>query len=692
MSVFDGKNHLSDLNPAQQQAVMHGDGPLLIFAGAGSGKTRVLTRRIAHLISEHGVDPMQILAVTFTNKAAREMKERVDKLFGARPLPVWVATFHSTAVRILRAHAKYLDFSPQFAIYDTSDSISALKRVYKRLNVDPKILEPRTILSKMDKAKNDYKFSDSIRKDPYIPQLHRELIANIFDGYQEELRTSNAMDFGDLLCNVVTLFSLEPKLLEQYQERFRYLLIDEYQDTNKVQYLLIKMLASRHKNLCVVGDDDQSIYAFRGASVENILNFRKDFPGAKVVTLDTNYRSTKNILSAANAIIAHNRKREPKQMRTDNPAGSAIMCYKAHDEKDEASFVVREISVLMRNGRPATDFAIFYRTNSQSRSIEEALCEAGLPYEIYGGHKFYERKEIKDILAYFRVLLNPQDNEAFLRIINTPTRGIGDTAVGAIVAAANKRGMPLLSAMQEITADAQSGISAAQRTKFRKFLELIASLQEDAADAEAKLQSNVGAFEPFEVQEALANLLKQIADQSGYLPQLRAQDTTEADARIDNIQELFRVAVEFAIRCLDQGAAPSLYDFLDRTSLGSDMDEAHAGASEVAGSPKKGAVSLMTLHLAKGLEFDIVFLIGLEEGILPHVRSLEDREGLEEERRLCYVGITRARKVLYLTRATDRQSFGRGNWYSGVPSRFIRDLPFDVLSDRGAGFVPKNGY
>lgn len=700
---------LEDLNPAQREAVEHGAGPLLVFAGAGSGKTRVLTRRIAHLVDAHRVHPEQILAVTFTNKAAREMKARVDTQFaGGRSggAPLWVSTFHSSCVRILRAHASLLDFTSQFAIYDSDDSLATMRRVYKRLNVDPKIIDPRGILSRIDRLKNDYRFADSVRSDPMIAGAHRELIAQLYEEYQAELHRSNAMDFGDLLCNVVTLFKLEPRVLEHYQSRFEYLLIDEYQDTNHVQYLLVRMLSEKHRNLCVVGDDDQSIYAFRGATIENILNFKKDFPEARTVTLDINYRSSKNILAAANAVIARNERRQPKQMLTENPVGGKLVCIRLEDEMDEARFVTREIEEHLRNGYRPADIAIFYRTNAQSRAVEEACMERGLPYEIFGGHRFYDRKEIKDILAYVRLILNPRDNEAFLRIVNTPARGIGDGALSALSSYAQKESLAFLPAVERLLdpelGEEKSGLPPAQRKKFLPFLTLVRTLREDARQAELTMGNEGGVYTPRERTEALATFLQHIAERSGYLQALRDQDSIESESRIENILELFAVSVEFVRRCIDQQVTPGIGDFLDRASLASDLDRAeHAGTGtpvpanddQVPQGEKRndGAISLMTLHLAKGLEFDLVFLIGLEEGILPHARSIESRTALEEERRLCYVGITRARKELYITRVTNRQSFGRMTYYSGVASRFIDDLPDEVIEDRRSGFLPLSG-
>lgn len=694
----DLASHLKDLNPEQLAAVRHGQGPLLIFAGAGSGKTRVLTRRIANLIIEHDVRPDEILAVTFTNKAAAEMKHRVSQLFGREQLPIWVSTFHAAGVRILRSYAKYLDFTAQFAIYDSSDTVSALKRVYERLNIDPKMVDLKMVRARIDKAKNDYKFPADIREDKYTPRPLAIMIADIYEEYQAELRSSNAMDFGDLLCNIITLFRLEPKILASFQERFKHLLVDEYQDTNKVQYMLVRMLTEKRQNLCVVGDDDQSIYAFRGANIENILNFKKDYPETKIITLETNYRSTKNILDAANAVISKNQRRQKKKMRTENPAGKSIVYFKGFDEYDEAKFVAQEIAVLFNAGVPASEIAIFYRTNAQSRAIEEALCENTIPYEIYGGHRFYDRKEIKDILGYFRLLLNISDNEAFLRVINTPARGIGATSVAGLISYANREKLPLFVALEKGLKEKAPFITTASRGKFQNFVTLVRELEVDGITAEGILQDRSGTIPASTQGNAIAQLLQEIGTKSGYLQKLKAEDTLESESRLENIYELFGVAAEFGKRSLGNEETPSIKDFLDRAALASDLDKDENKANEEkAEKPeteaelkeelsrkrgKGGTVSLMTLHLAKGLEFQVVFLVGLEEGLLPHVRSFEDREGLEEERRLCYVGITRARSQLYLARAVSRQTFGRSNWYTGEPSRFLEDLPQHLIDHK----------
>ncbi len=680
------RTYLDSLNPQQRQAVLHANGPLLVFAGAGSGKTRVLTHRIAHLVLEHGIAPQRILAVTFTNKAAREMKERTAALFSHRSVPEWVATFHSIGVRILRNHARELNYQPGFAIYDSSDSMSLIKRVCKKLKIDPKVLETRTIRSQIDRAKNDYIFPDGLVEWSNLPPQLAEIAAEVYERYQEELLAANAMDFGDLLCNVVTLFTLERSVLEHYQEQFQHILIDEYQDTNKVQYKLITQLAAKHQNLCVVGDDDQSIYAFRGASIDNILNFQRDFPDAKVVTLEQNYRSTKTILAAANAVIARNERRQQKVLRTDNEQGADVVGHKSFDEIDEASFVTSEIARLIAGGVPASEIAVFYRTNAQSRAIEESLIETSIPYEIYGSHRFYERKEIKDILAYVRLLANEYDNEAFLRIVNVPTRGIGAKSVANVVAFADKEQLAYLPALRKAILEKSAPfIKGAGGKKLTAFAALIDDLQTHK-DQVADILADDDSLENYDQKiNALAGLINQIAKKSEYLERLRTQDTPEAESRVENIYELMTVASEFVRTAINAGQKAKLADFLDRVSLTSDSDDANIDthADEASGMP----ISLMTLHLAKGLEFDAVFIIGFEEGLLPHVRSIDDAAALEEERRLCYVGMTRARKQLYLTRARTRQTFGRQSFYGGVPSRFIEDLPSELIDDRDTGFM-----
>jgi len=681
--MFPGmKDVFSDLNPAQKQAVEHTDGPLLVFAGAGSGKTRVLTRRIANLVQNHRVHPANILAVTFTNKAAAEMRSRVAALLGRNINGMWIATFHSACVRILRAHATDLGYSSQFAIYDSSDSKAVMKRVYKQIGIDPRIVEPKTVLSTIDKAKNSFKDPEDLRQSSLLPENMIELVADLYQAYQDELQACNAMDFGDLLCNTLSLLKIDRAVQEKYRNQFRYIMVDEYQDTNEVQYQLINLLAAEHKNLCVVGDDDQSIYAFRGATIENILNFSEDYKDAVTVTLDTNYRSSENILKVANSIIATNKGRQEKTMVTGNPAGSKINCIKSYDDQEEAEFVVREITSFISSGTSPSEMAVFYRTNAQSRAIEEALFDAGINYNIFGSHKFYERKEIKDIIAYYRLLLNTRDNEAFLRVINTPVRGIGNTTVGKIISFADQEKLSCFEALEAITEGQNKSISAAVGKKLSGFYELISALKKKAESARKLLAGPENNSE--ENYNAIAELIRSIAEDSKYMARLKSENTPEAESRMENLVELMRVAADFVARNEDEeGKLPGLEDFLDRTSLASDLDK----DIEKDSNDVEEAVSLMTLHLAKGLEFDVVFLLGLEEGLLPHSRSLESKEELEEERRLFYVGVTRAKKILHLTRSTNRTTFGRNSWYAGMPSRFIEDIPDQLVDDRGSGFL-----
>ncbi len=674
-------DYLKDLNPEQREAVCWLDGPLLVFAGAGSGKTRVLTRRVAHLIDEHKVSPERIMAVTFTNKAAGEMKERVQSLFTRGIYGLWVATFHSTCVRILRNHAEALGYTSNFVIYDSSDSLSALKRVYKRLKIDPKVLDPKFVFSQIDKAKNAYKDDDDIRQDLRADASLAHMVADLYEGYQQELRSANAMDFGDLLCNVVSLFRLEPTILAHYKNRFQHILVDEYQDTNKVQYMLLRMLTTEDSNIAVVGDDDQSIYAFRGASIENILNFQKDYPMAKVVTLATNYRSTKNILHAANNVIKYNTYRQVKKMRTDNDKGEHILSYQGYTEREEAEFVVQEIMKEVNRGKSLNDIAVFYRTNAQSRALEEVLCETAIPYEIFGGFRFYDRKEIKDILAYYRLLVNPCDNEAFTRAINSPSRGIGAVTVSKLANYALGEGLALLPALRKIFSSKHALSKGAAGKKLKTFADLMSVLEQEMRLAEVSLTK--GESEPETMVNALPDLLKAISEKTGYIDRLKKEDSLESESRIENILELYAVAKEFLNRSLGDARTISPGDFLDRTSLASDLDRSVEEGVEGCSS---GVLSLMTLHLAKGLEYDLVFMIGMEEGILPHSRSMDNPRELEEERRLCYVGITRARQKLCLTRCLTRQSFGRYGWHTGEASRFLYDIPPDVIEQIGGHY------
>jgi DNA helicase-2/ATP-dependent DNA helicase PcrA len=660
---------LKDLNAAQQLAVCHGDGPLLVIAGAGSGKTRVLTYRIAYLLREKQVPPYQILAVTFTNKAAKEMKERLLSLVGPIAERVWMGTFHSTCVQILRSFADRLGYSKSFSIFDTSDQLVAMREVLKELNVDPKQFEPRAVLSSISAAKNEL-----IGVDEYSAKsgdFWERSVARIYAAYQKKLRTNDAMDFDDLIMQTVSLFETQPDVLARYQERFSYCLVDEYQDTNKAQYHLISLLVGESANLCVVGDADQSIYRFRGADIRNILDFERDFPGATLVKLEQNYRSTKNILEAANHLIRNNIDRPDKTLFTENQQGDPICFYRAMDEKSEASFIADEIGRLVREGVDIGGITILYRTHAQSRTFEEEFVRRGTPYRIVSGVRFYERKEIKDILAYLRVVANPADNFSLRRIINVPKRGIGDTTISRLEDYAARQGISLFEAM----ADAQV-IDKIGASTVKKVLEVREWLMDSIARRD---------------ELSLTGLTEHLMHKSGYMAALQSERTLEADARIENLKEFLSVTKQFEatesqtmqlVQELGPELAQELTDaapptpesvilaFLEHVALISDVD---------AYDEDTAAVTMMTLHSAKGLEFPVVFLVGMEEGIFPHSRALWDNAELEEERRLAYVGMTRAMQRLYLTCARQRTIYGQTS--STETSRFISELPDDLIKD-----------
>ena len=642
---------LDDLNPVQRKAVLQTEGSLLVFAGAGSGKTRVLTYRIAYLIQEKRVPPWNILAVTFTNKAADEMRERVDRLLGGSAKGTWISTFHSACARILRRHIEHLGFQRNFVIYDDQDQERHLKRVMKELDLDFKVYPPRVMLGAIDQLKNEGVTPDQYRPSQF--NIFEKRLALVFQRYQENLRRNNALDFGDLLLFVSLLFKRAPEVLRSYQDLCRYVMVDEFQDTNVIQYGLIKQIAALHRNVCVVGDDDQSIYRWRGAEVGNILNFEKDFPSTSVITLEQNYRSTQNILRAANHMVRQNRLRREKVLWTENPAGDLLTLYVAKDEGDEAAFVVRKITALSGGG-PSTevseggkayrDMAIFYRMNAQSRAFEDELVKRRIPYTIVGGLKFYERREIKDILAYLKVIANPSDGVSLKRIVNAPPRGMGEKTIERMEAFASERGLSLYEAMRE--ALKTDGLAPGFRTKMEEFLQMVEELRE-----EAKALS-------------LRELILDLFAKTKYLDRLKAEGTEEALSRKENLEELVTVITEF-----EQSAEEvSLEAFLDKVSLVTDVD---------LYEDKGNRVSLMTLHCAKGLEFPVVFIVGMEERLLPHHRRGDEMEDLEEERRLCYVGITRAKKRLFLSRAEKRSTFGVGR--ANPPSRFLDDLPLELI-------------
>ncbi|HAR1254150.1 TPA: DNA helicase PcrA [Enterococcus faecium] len=653
---------LNGMNPRQKEAVLHNDGPLLLMAGAGSGKTRVLTHRIAYLIEEKEVNPWNILAITFTNKAAKEMKERVNAILASGGEDVWVSTFHSMCVRILRRDVDFIGYNRNFTIIDSSEQLTLMKRILKELNIDPKKYDPRSILGTISQAKNSLQTPQDFAK--MQGSYYEEIAAKCYAAYQKELQYNQCMDFDDLIMNTIRLFEEHPDSLTYYQNKFHYIHVDEYQDTNHAQYTLVNLLAGRFRNLCVVGDADQSIYGWRGADMQNILDFEKDYPDAAVILLEQNYRSTKNILSAANQVIENNSNRKPKNLWTENKEGNKITYYRADNERDETRFIVDRMQEEIRsNHRNYGDFAILYRTNAQSRVMEETLLKANIPYKMVGGHKFYDRKEIKDILAYLNVLVNPQDSISFERIVNSPKRGIGPGSIEKLRSFASLHEWPLLEAAQNV----------------------------DLANIGGKAGQQLGAFGEM-IQEVtqmipyltVTELTKEVLDRSGYLEDLKIQNTLEAQARIENLEEFLTVTQEFDKQFEQQNEedadAPEekLTVFLNDLALVSDIDNLEEDASQV---------TLMTLHAAKGLEFPVVFLIGLEEGVFPLSRALMEESELEEERRLAYVGITRAEEALYLTNAFSRTLYGRTQY--NRPSRFVEEIDQELLEIEGMRPTPK---
>ena len=635
------------LNREQQEAVLHVDGPLLILAGAGSGKTRVLTYRIAHLIGECGVNPWNILAITFTNKAAGEMRERVDKIVGYGSESIWVSTFHSTCVRILRRYIDRLGYDTNFTIYDTEDQKTVMKSVCQKLQLDSKLYKERMLLNVISHAKDEY-----ISPNEFLLEakgdFRQEKIAQAYVEYQKELKKNNALDFDDLLVKTVELFQSCPDVLEYYQNRFRYIMVDEYQDTNTVQFKFISTLARQYRNLCVVGDDDQSIYKFRGANIRNILDFEKVFPDAKVVKLEQNYRSTQNILNAANGVIANNRGRKEKALWTENEQGEPILFQQFQNGYEEAEYVSGEISKKVRKGEAEyQDFAVLYRTNAQSRLFEEKFLYANIPYKIVGGVNFYSRKEIKDILAYLKTIDNGKDDLAVRRIINVPKRGIGNVTLAKVQAYADSRDISFFEALEE--AGEIPGLGKAA-LKIQPFVHLIHEMRLSLADM------------------SMQDLIQAILDKTGYAEDLKHEDTDESEARLENIDEFINKAVTY-----EEGAEePNLSGFLEEVALVADIDSVEDGDNRVL---------LMTLHSAKGLEFPYVYLAGMEDGLFPSYMSIaadDPTEEIEEERRLCYVGITRAMKELTITCARCRMVRGETQ-YNNV-SRFVREIPSELLA------------
>jgi DNA helicase-2/ATP-dependent DNA helicase PcrA len=636
---------LNDLNPVQQKAVLETEGPLLVFAGAGSGKTRVLTYRIAYLIQEKRVHPWNIFAVTFTNKAADEMRERVERLLGISARGTWISTFHSACARILRQHIERLGFRRNFVIYDGQDQERHLKTIMKELSLDFKMFPPRAIQSGLEQLKNEGVTSEQYSPNPY--NIFQKRLALVYQRYQEDLRRNNALDFGDLLTFVTILFKRFPEVLRSYQGLCRYVMVDEFQDTNLIQYQLIRQMVEMHHNICVVGDDDQSIYRWRGAEVGNILNFEKDFPEANVITLEQNYRSTQNILEAANHVVRRNRHRKAKKLWTENPEGERLIFYVAEDEEDEARFVVKIIMEqlsTMNSVRSYRDMAVFYRINAQSRAIEDELVKNRIPYTVVGGMKFYERKEIKDVLAYLKLIDNPSDGLSLKRIIDVPPRGIGEKTIGKIEAFSRGKELPLYEGLKQ--AVEEDWLTPAVRAKMKEFVQLIEEFRKDAEFL------------------TLSQLTLALLARTEYLQRLKEEGTDEAFSKMENIDELINV-----IMGLEQGEEKvSLESFLDKVSLVTDVD---------LYEDKGNRVSLMTLHCAKGLEFPVVFIVGIEEGLLPHYRRGEEIEDMEEERRLFYVGMTRAKERLFLSRAEQRSTFSAGR--ANLPSRFLDELPLELM-------------
>ncbi|GGA53246.1 ATP-dependent DNA helicase PcrA [Kroppenstedtia guangzhouensis] len=640
---------LQGLNPDQRLAVETTEGPLLIVAGAGSGKTRVLTNRVAHLLSEKRIHPWNILAITFTNKAAREMKDRIHALAGAEAEEIWISTFHSMCVRILRRDIDRIGYNRNFTILDSSDQLTVMKQILKEKNLDPKQIPPRGLLHRISHGKNRLQTARDMkeRAQSYMD----ELAAEIFETYQDKLRTNQSLDFDDLLTETVRLFRQVPEVLDFYRKKFQYIHVDEYQDTNHVQYVLIRLLAEHHRNLCVVGDSDQSIYRFRGADISNILHFERDYPDAQVIKLEQNYRSTQTILKAANSVISYNRERKPKDLWTENEAGEPVQLYEAENEHEEAYFVADTVVKERKNGKGYKSFAVLYRTNAQSRVLEEVLMKSNIPYRMVGGLKFYERKEIKDLLAYLRLVVNPDDDLSLRRVINVPKRGIGQATVDKIAAFADREGISMMQALLEV-----EGIGLSNRflRPLEKFTGLIKELN--------AMMEYLSAGE----------LTEEVLERTGYREELMKEETVEAASRLENIDEFLSVTREFEEKNEDK----SLVAFLTDLALISDVDT----LEEDPDAPED-AVTLMTLHSAKGLEFPQVFLVGMEEGIFPHSRTLDDPEELEEERRLAYVGITRAEEKLYLTRAKMRMLFGQT--HTNPPSLFLREIPRELVEPVG---------
>ncbi|XEC95430.1 DNA helicase PcrA [Paenibacillus tarimensis] len=644
------------LNDKQREAVQATEGPLLIMAGAGSGKTRVLTHRIAYLIEKRRVAPWSILAITFTNKAAREMQERVAALVGPGGQDIWVSTFHSMCVRMLRKDIGRIGYSSSFTILDSTDQLSVIRNCMKDLNVDTKKFDPKAVQAEIGGAKNELITPERYEKKS--GDYFQQIVSKVYHAYQIRLKSNNSLDFDDLIMTTIKLFKDVPEVLEFYQNKFRYIHVDEYQDTNRAQYMLCRMLADKHHNICVVGDSDQSIYRWRGADITNILNFEEDYPEARTILLEQNYRSTANILNAANAVIRQNDGRKDKKLWTDRGEGAPITVYVADSEHEEGYFVTSEIRKNHSNGKKYTDHAILYRTNAQSRVIEEILIKSDIPYQIVGGIRFYDRKEIKDLLAYLRLVSNPDDDISLMRIINVPKRGIGDTTLAKIAAEAVIRGQSMFAVLSDLNGIDVAGKTRAALTEFREMIDALARMTDYLSVTE---------------------LTEKMLEMTEYKRDLEREKTIESKSRLENIDEFLSVTMDFENRNEDK----SLVAFLTDLALIADIDT--MGKTEEEDKQPADAVILMTMHSAKGLEFPVVFIIGMEEGIFPHNRAFLDNEELEEERRLAYVGITRAEQQLYLTCARMRTLFGRTS--ANKPSRFLEEVPSELKTDATPGRV-----
>jgi DNA helicase II / ATP-dependent DNA helicase PcrA len=653
VAVASPERYLADLNPAQREAVLATEGPLLVVAGAGSGKTRVLTYRVAHLINACGVKPNEILAITFTNKAAGEMRERLEDLLGPVARSIWILTFHAACGRILRREAQRLGYRSNFTIYDQADQVRLTKACLEELDRDPKRFVPRGIHAQISAAKNQLVTPEEYAER--VSSFHDQTVAEVYDLYQKRLIASNAVDFDDLLMLTVQVLESFPEARDRWQKAFRYILVDEYQDTNHAQYRLLQLLAEKHRNVCAVGDPDQSIYAFRGADIRNILEFERDFGETKTIALEQNYRSTNTILESANGVISNNRERKPKNLWSELGEGAPVRVLEVEDEHAEARFVAAEIALLVEEAYNGSEIAVFYRTNAQSRVLEDVLVRQGVGYQVIGGPRFYERAEVKDVVAYLQAIDNPYDAVSLQRIANRPRRGIGDASLARLQTYADAHGISLWEALGHAE---PAGIAAAPLRAVGQLHSLLQSLQAGALELE------------------VPEVIERVLERSGYMDALRAERTIEAQGRMENLQELVSAAQEYQATA----AEPSLSGFLQEISLYSDQDAIRG---------EQSLVTLMTLHNAKGLEFRAVFMIGLEEGIFPHVRSIEE-QGLEEERRLAYVGMTRAKERLVLTHASARSLYGSRSY--NLPSRFLDELPDDKVERQRLKPASWSGY